>query len=283
MFTYLSSPLSVLDLAALTCNEMIFKVRLQFLCFTWHLPRHLPNWQKSLNKSILLPAVAVLSLSECKILVSNTATNFPLYPSSSWSKIQLIRMDKFEENLNFKLKEMKICVWQAITFQSMIPVNLELVNQLWLPNIFIYNLKTFKVIFGVWNQFKKILTVDTNNIHLRPAELSEIACQNYFVNTKILFHALNKIFLFRKYKIYANRFIRPFLFWVPKEYTYCRKIQSWIILEYFKTALICRWWRCCLNTRGCGSPEIRRSCTLRPPTSTSSVPWDSITSLSIPR
>jgi hypothetical protein len=28
---------------------------------------------------------------------------------------------------------------------EMIPVNLELVNQLWLPNIFIYNLKTFKV------------------------------------------------------------------------------------------------------------------------------------------
>ena len=27
----------------------------------------------------------------------------------------------------------------------MIPVNLELVNELWLPNIFIYNLKTFKV------------------------------------------------------------------------------------------------------------------------------------------
>ena len=29
----------------------------------------------------------------------------------------------------------------------MIPVNLELVNELWLPNIFIYNLKTFKVRF----------------------------------------------------------------------------------------------------------------------------------------
>ena len=28
---------------------------------------------------------------------------------------------------------------------AMIPVNLELVNLLWLPNIFIYNLKTFKV------------------------------------------------------------------------------------------------------------------------------------------
>ena len=29
--------------------------------------------------------------------------------------------------------------------QAMIPVNLELVNELWLPIIFIYNLKTFKV------------------------------------------------------------------------------------------------------------------------------------------
>ena len=30
---------------------------------------------------------------------------------------------------------------------ALIPVNLELVKQLWLPNIFIYNLKTFKVTF----------------------------------------------------------------------------------------------------------------------------------------
>ena len=30
--------------------------------------------------------------------------------------------------------------------ETLIPVNLELVNELWLPNIFIYNLKTFKVI-----------------------------------------------------------------------------------------------------------------------------------------
>jgi len=34
----------------------------------------------------------------------------------------------------------------SLSEQSMIPVNLELVNQLWLPNIFIYNLKTFKVV-----------------------------------------------------------------------------------------------------------------------------------------
>ena len=31
---------------------------------------------------------------------------------------------------------------------ALIPVNLELVKQLWLPNIFIYNLKTFKVTGG---------------------------------------------------------------------------------------------------------------------------------------
>ena len=37
----------------------------------------------------------------------------------------------------------------------MIPVNLELVNQLWLPNIFIYNLKTFKVnsIKDFWSEW----------------------------------------------------------------------------------------------------------------------------------
>ena len=30
--------------------------------------------------------------------------------------------------------------------EALIPVNLELVNLLWLPNIFVYNLKTFKVV-----------------------------------------------------------------------------------------------------------------------------------------
>ena len=30
---------------------------------------------------------------------------------------------------------------------AMFPVNLELVNHLWLPNVFIYNLKTFKVLY----------------------------------------------------------------------------------------------------------------------------------------
>ena len=30
---------------------------------------------------------------------------------------------------------------------AMFPVNVELVNLLWLPNVYIYNLKTFKVEF----------------------------------------------------------------------------------------------------------------------------------------
>ena len=34
----------------------------------------------------------------------------------------------------------------SLLLDTMIPVNLELVNELWLPNIFIYNLKTFKVV-----------------------------------------------------------------------------------------------------------------------------------------
>ena len=39
----------------------------------------------------------------------------------------------------------------------MIPVNLELVNELWLPNIFIYNLKTFKV--GVMMMMMMMMTM----------------------------------------------------------------------------------------------------------------------------
>ena len=32
---------------------------------------------------------------------------------------------------------------------SMTPVDLNLINDLWVPNVFIYNLKTFKVIYFV--------------------------------------------------------------------------------------------------------------------------------------
>ena len=42
------------------------------------------------------------------------------------------------------------CTWPPVKLltgqqSTMFPVNLELVNHLWLPNVFIYNLRTFKV------------------------------------------------------------------------------------------------------------------------------------------
>ena len=43
---------------------------------------------------------------------------------------------------------------------ALIPVNLELVKQLWLPNIFIYNLKTFKVAFVINNFIFNSRTVE---------------------------------------------------------------------------------------------------------------------------
>ena len=52
--------------------------------------------------------------------------------------------------------------WADTEFQySLFPVNLELIKNLWLPNIFIYNLKSFKTIdvlsklAGLWIDSKK--------------------------------------------------------------------------------------------------------------------------------
>ena len=39
------------------------------------------------------------------------------------------------------------------------------------------------------------------HLYLDPVEFLEIDCQNYFINRKILFYELNKIFLLWKYKI----------------------------------------------------------------------------------
>ena len=60
----------------------------------------------------------------------------------------------------------------------MIPVNLELVNQLWLPNIFIYNLKTFKVNYLMIEIFYDGYEYPPLHYHLHPVEFSEIDCQN---------------------------------------------------------------------------------------------------------
>ena len=46
---------------------------------------------------------------------------------------------------------------------NLVPVNLELVNSLWMPNVFIYNLKTYKTqnvlnkVAGLWMSAKKVV------------------------------------------------------------------------------------------------------------------------------
>ena len=52
-------------------------------------------------------------------------------------------------------------VWNKLLLFLFFSVNLELIYDLWVPNIFIYNLKTFKVIYvlsklaGLWINSKK--------------------------------------------------------------------------------------------------------------------------------
>ena len=89
---------------------------------------------------------------------------------STINKYQLIRANIFLKTCNMLVFDLYIIlyswIWSPISCvyhknqilhsnivhflwflfsETMIPVNLELVNELWLPNIFIYNLKTFKV------------------------------------------------------------------------------------------------------------------------------------------
>ena len=90
---------------------------------------------------------------------------------STINKYQLIRANIFLKTCNMLVFDLYIIlyswIWSPISCvyhknqilhsnivhflwflfsETMIPVNLELVNELWLPNIFIYNLKTFKVV-----------------------------------------------------------------------------------------------------------------------------------------
>ena len=63
------------------------------------------------------------------------SVTFSSYFNVLWQEPRLRISERFLSELNHSV----------ITPETMIPVNLELVNDLWLPNIFIYNLKTFKV------------------------------------------------------------------------------------------------------------------------------------------
>ncbi len=62
---------------------------------------------------------------------------FSSYFNVLWKEPRLRITDSFFKELNFT---------EDLDPEALHPVNLELVNELWLPNIFIYNLKTFKVV-----------------------------------------------------------------------------------------------------------------------------------------
>ena len=51
------------------------------------------------------------------------------------------------------------------------------------------------------NKFYERYEYPPVHLHLHPVEFSEIDCQTYFINKKLLFYGLNKIFLLGKYKI----------------------------------------------------------------------------------
>ena len=79
---------------------------------------------------------------------------FSSYFNVLWQEPRLHISERFLQELN------------STSPETMIPVNLELVNELWLPNIFIYNLKTFKVRGGYFKEQKSgvILTSTEPNI-----------------------------------------------------------------------------------------------------------------------
>jgi len=75
------------------------------------------------------------------------SVEFSCYFNVMWTEPRLVIPSKFQEEFEEE--------------GDMVPVNVELVNHLWLPNIFIYNLKTFKVVqvlskhAGLWVTKKK--------------------------------------------------------------------------------------------------------------------------------
>ena len=72
--------------------------------------------------------------NEMHFLLQEYSVTFSSYFNVLWQEPRLHISERFLQELN------------STSPDTMIPVNLELVNELWLPNIFIYNLKTFKVV-----------------------------------------------------------------------------------------------------------------------------------------
>ena len=76
---------------------------------------------------------------------------------------------------------------------TLIPVNLDLVKMLWLPNIFIYNLKTFKVVSvlskhaGLWiTREKEIMYSQATQINF----ICPMRFDNFPLDTQVIDHII---------------------------------------------------------------------------------------------
>ena len=97
---------------------------------------------------------------------------FSSYFNVMWREPRLHIPSRVLGNSSYNMPGSEECGEGEADPEALIPVNLELVNLLWLPNIFVYNLKTFKVVSvlqrhaGLWiTRHKDIMYSQATQIH----------------------------------------------------------------------------------------------------------------------
>ncbi|XP_071746375.1 acetylcholine-gated chloride channel subunit acc-3 isoform X2 [Lepeophtheirus salmonis] len=98
------------------------------------LPTNYSKFELPIPNSVNLVEIGIDIGEVLRINDKEYSVTFSSYFNVLWKEPRLQYSDKFTKEVNNSSPE------------TLIPVNLELVNELWLPNIFIYNLKTFKVV-----------------------------------------------------------------------------------------------------------------------------------------
>ena len=97
---------------------------------------------------------------------------FSSYFNVMWREPRLHIPPRVLGNSSYNRPGSEECEEGEVDPEALIPVNLELVNLLWLPNIFVYNLKTFKVVSvlqrhaGLWiTRHKDVMYSQATQIH----------------------------------------------------------------------------------------------------------------------
>lgn len=98
------------------------------------LPKSYSKFELPFTESVNVVEIGIDIIDVLRINDKEYSVTFSSYFNVLWQEPRLHISERFLRELN------------ATSPDTMIPVNLELVNELWLPNIFIYNLKTFKVV-----------------------------------------------------------------------------------------------------------------------------------------